>query len=121
MVPAHAFKKIYEHFLESRTLGISWAATLGLFSLNTNTQKKFISFLQQLKFPGILLSQIVTCMAINQQLITLKYIHLITWEWDEYLFCILNKEQSFEVVQGSFSKPFQTAPVTLGPVPQYWC
>jgi len=55
-------------------------------------------------------------MAINQQLITLKYIHLITSEWDDCLFWILNKEQCFEVVQGSFSKPFQPAPVTAGPV-----
>lgn len=60
-------------------------------------------------------------MAISQQLITLKYIHSMAWEWDDYLFGILNKEQSFEVVQGSFSKSFQIAPVTPGPVPQYWC
>lgn len=58
-------------------------------------------------------------MAINQQLITLKYIHLITWEWADCLFWILNEEQGFEVAWGNFSKPLQTVPVTSGPIPQY--
>lgn len=65
-VPAHVFKKLMSTSLRF----VHQAAALGL-----SAQTQIFTWWQQ-KCPGILLYSIETCLAIDQQLIALKFIQL---------------------------------------------
>lgn len=45
-----AFKNIYKHIFEFCTPGLSWADTLGVFSLNTHTFKNSLAYYSNYSF-----------------------------------------------------------------------